>query len=325
MDLQSVMGELEAGGSEQTRKTYARHGVPGPMFGVSYATLGALKKQIGTDHALAHELWATGNHDARVFATMIADPAQIDAAQIESWAGQLDNYVLADALAKVVAESSVSTEQIENWCKSEIDWYGQLGWSVLAVRASKNQIDDDYFRDKLREIEERIHSAGNRTRYSMNQAMICIGLRNPAMQDAAIATARRVGKVEVDHGDTDCQTPDAEAYILKTASYRAQMAEKKAQAAATPKPSSPPAKKPAASAAKKPPRKAPAASKKSKNAAKKQAKKKSAAKKSKKPNKKSPARKAKAKPSKAAKKKSAAKKSARRPAGKKKAAKRKKK
>ncbi len=324
MDLQSAMGELEAGGSEQTRKTYARHGVLGPMFGVSYATLGALKKQIGTDHALSHELWATGNHDARVLATMIADPAQIDAALIESWAGALDNYVLADALVKVVAESPVSTEQIENWCNSETDWYGQLGWSILAVRASKNLLDDEYCRDKLRIIEERIHSAGNRTKYSMNQAIICIGLRNPAMQEAAIATARRVGKVEVDHGDTDCQTPDAEAYILKTASYRAQMEEKRAQAAAAPpNPASLPSKKPAKRAAKKPARKAPSAAKKSKKAPKKPSKKKAAAKKSKKAKKKSPARKT--KPAKAMKKKSAAKKSARKPAGKKKAVKRKKK
>ena len=34
--------------------------------------------------------------------------------------------------------------------------------------------------------------------------------------DRAIATARRLGKVRVDVGDTDCQIPDAEGYILKS-------------------------------------------------------------------------------------------------------------
>jgi 3-methyladenine DNA glycosylase AlkD len=50
------------------------------MFGVSYAALGKLKKQIKQEHALAEALWETGNHDARVLATMVADPRKADAA-----------------------------------------------------------------------------------------------------------------------------------------------------------------------------------------------------------------------------------------------------
>lgn len=42
------------------------------------------------------------------------------------------------------------------------------------------------------------------------------GVPEDRLAAAAIAHARRIGKVEVDHGDTACKTPDAEAYILKT-------------------------------------------------------------------------------------------------------------
>src|SRR6185503_6701268 len=65
MSLTDVMRALEKAGSEQTRKTYTRHGAKGPMFGVSFATLGALQKRIRVDHELALELWGTGNIDAR--------------------------------------------------------------------------------------------------------------------------------------------------------------------------------------------------------------------------------------------------------------------
>ena len=34
--------------------------------------------------------------------------------------------------------------------------------------------------------------------------------------EKAIEAARRIGKVEVDMGKTDCQVPDAESYILKS-------------------------------------------------------------------------------------------------------------
>jgi len=45
-------------------------------------------------------------------------------------------------------------------------------------------------------------------------AVICIGCRSAGLRKAALATAKRIGKVEVDHGDTACKTPDAAQYIL---------------------------------------------------------------------------------------------------------------
>ena len=65
MDHATAITELERHGSEQTRKTYRRHGVLGDQYGVSYAHLKSMKKAIKTDQALAESLWASGNHDAR--------------------------------------------------------------------------------------------------------------------------------------------------------------------------------------------------------------------------------------------------------------------
>ena len=73
-----ILAELESLGSEQARKTYRRHGVGENQFGVSYSALGKLKKRIKTDHELALKLWESGNHDARILATMIADPQQAE-------------------------------------------------------------------------------------------------------------------------------------------------------------------------------------------------------------------------------------------------------
>lgn len=84
MTLPQALQQLEAAGSAQTRKTYSRHGIGPKMFGVSYAVLGQLTRQIKRDHALALGLWASGNHDARVLATMIADPLQADAALLDT-------------------------------------------------------------------------------------------------------------------------------------------------------------------------------------------------------------------------------------------------
>ena len=50
----------------------------------------------------------------------------------------------------------------------------------------------------------------------MNQALISLGCRSAALRKAVTAAAKRIGPVEVDHGDTACKTPDAVAYISKT-------------------------------------------------------------------------------------------------------------
>src|SRR3712207_8808706 len=85
MDKTTAMARLEALGTEQNRKTYARHGATENVFGVSYADLGKLQKEIKVDHELARDLWATGNHDARILATKVADPAALTAKDADAW------------------------------------------------------------------------------------------------------------------------------------------------------------------------------------------------------------------------------------------------
>lgn len=91
MTLKEALAALKKAGTAQNRKVYGRHGVKGEMFGVSYATLGSLKKKIKLDHVLAVQLWKTGNHDARVLATMVADPAAATGKEIDAWVKDLDS------------------------------------------------------------------------------------------------------------------------------------------------------------------------------------------------------------------------------------------
>lgn len=225
MNCQSLLKELESLGSAQTRKTYCRHGVDTPQFGVSYKSFGMLKKRLKVNHPLALELWATGNHDARVLATMIADVGALTAAQAESWVKDVGNAPITDALAGLVCRSRVARQKAEKWMRSKKEWIGRAGWQVLARLAlDDKKLDDDYFAAYLPTIEAGIHTAKNRTRDAMNMALIAIGVRSASLRKLALSAAKRIGKVEVDHGDTNCKTPDAAAYIAKTVDHRRRMA-----------------------------------------------------------------------------------------------------
>lgn len=222
MNVNEVMKELESLGTEQNRKIYARHGVGTEMFGVSYANIEKLRKKIKRDHTLAENLWNTGNHDARILATMIADPNQLSTKQVDSWSKDLTNYVITDALVKLLSNSPLAQKKAEQWNKSKDEWIGSAGWLLNGIVASKdNDLPDAYFEDHLNTIEDKIHTSKNRVKYAMNLALISIGLRNGNLEKKALAAAKRIGTVEVDHGETGCKTPIAAEYIAKVKQRKA--------------------------------------------------------------------------------------------------------
>jgi 3-methyladenine DNA glycosylase AlkD len=217
MNLDQIMQALKAAGTEQTRKTYARHGYPADTYGVSFADLKKLAKNLDGDQGLARQLWATGNGDACTLATMIADPEQTTAKELDAWVKTVRFAALAQMLARYVADTKFARAKADEWIQSPNEFIAETGYHVLSLLAVRDEdLPDKYFEGHLKTIESSIQTAPNRTRYGMNQAVISIGVRNPKLTKLALAAAKRIGKVEVDHGDTACKTPDAAAYIQKT-------------------------------------------------------------------------------------------------------------
>lgn len=221
MDHRQALSALKRAGTAQNRKVYARHGVSREMYGVSFAELGKLQKTIKRDHTLAEKLWASGNHDARMLATMILDPGEMTSAQWDAWAKELDNYIIADAYSKAVVRSPQREAKMKKWLRSRAEFQGQVSWNLVVSSAMREDDQPDTtFLPYLEMVEERIHRAPNRVRYSMLLALIAIGTRSRALHRKAIAAAKRIGTVEVDHGETGCRTPDPIPYMEKTWAHK---------------------------------------------------------------------------------------------------------
>ena len=221
MTKTKVMKELRSAGTAQNRKVYRRHGIKGTLFGCSYAALGKLQKKIKIDQPLAEQLWATGNNDARALATMIADPIKIAVGTLNAWAKDADNRGLAAAVSNVAAAAPSAKGRMEKWAVSRREMTACAGWHTLAsIARQDNGLPNAYFTSYLQTIESQIHTSQNWVKYAMNNALINIGVRNSVLEKKAIATAKRIGSVDVDHGETGCKTPDASAYIKKTLAYK---------------------------------------------------------------------------------------------------------
>ena len=212
MTPNEALAALKRKGSAQVRKIWARHGAKDPMFGVKFADLYELRKKIGTDDALAAALWDSGNADARNLALLIAETAPL-----ARWAGEMDAFH-AGLLADLAAKTPQAATLQKAWIASKADVVSTAGWATLASRLKhKATVTDAEGRAALKAIEKGIHRAPNRTRHAMNMALCAVGIWMPALRKDAVAAAGRVGKVEVDHGETGCKTPDAAAYIAKAA------------------------------------------------------------------------------------------------------------
>ncbi len=218
MSLAEVMAALEAAGSAQTRKTYARHGATEPMFGVSFATLKVLTKRIKIDHELALALWDTGNLDARNLAVKIVEPARLTSAELDRWARDGSaRHVSGGYAAMLAAETPHGIAKADKWLGSKDTRLRVAGWTLLAQLAQRDEATPDaFFATRLAEIERTIHAAPSPEREVMNLAVISIGLRSAGLRKTALVTAKRIGKVDVDHGDTACQTSDAAESIHET-------------------------------------------------------------------------------------------------------------
>lgn len=214
--LDEVMRILEKAGSEQARKTYARHGAKGPMFGVRFGDLFTLMKRIGVDHELARALWATGNVDARNLAMKIADPQLMTPDELDRWTIENEMGICGLYVASLAAEGPHGRSKVRAWTNSKDVRLRAMCWTLVSRLSDLDESysDEDLARAVSR-IETSIHAAPNAERAEMNRALISIGGRSPALRKTVSAAAKRIGKVEVDHGDTACATPDAVASIDK--------------------------------------------------------------------------------------------------------------
>ena len=222
MTLKQVMAELKSLGNPRQVETYRRHGADGDMYGVKIADLKTILKKIKGDQELAMQLWDTGNADAMYLAALLADGSQMTKKQLDGWAktawwSMLSNY----SVPWVTAENPGGTAIAMKWIKSKKESIASAGWhsyaSVVSIRPD-DELDLDEIRGLLKHVEASIEKAPNSVRYCMNGFVIAVGSCVRPLNKAAKATAKRIGTVDVDMGDTACKVPVAIDMIAKVES-----------------------------------------------------------------------------------------------------------
>lgn len=217
MEVADILAKLKSQGKPQTAAIYQRHGSGENVFGVLTSDITRLQNKIKVNHVLAKLLWSTENAEARILSLLIADPLQVSRADaevlVEDGPSHFLNFYVCDLLSRIPKADAV----MRAWMKSKSEDRREVGYGILSARLKRDPqcIADEDALTFLRIIEREIRQSPNWARYAMNSALISIGNYKPELHAAALATAQRIGKVEVDHGETTCKTPNAVTSLAK--------------------------------------------------------------------------------------------------------------
>ena len=233
--LSQVMKQLEAQGDARVRERYVRDGAGENVFGVLLGKVRALAAALGTNHALGLELWATGNHEARLLACMLLDPAALTEKEARGLLELLTQPVLADELVgRVLVEAPVAERLQERWRDGRAELPRRAGWKLLAGRVAKGRAPELDAGATLARIERELPDAPYRVKEGLNQCLVHIGLHLPAHRAEAIAVGERLGRWDprpIPKGCTSSYAPEWIAAVLALRSGEKTEARKAMEAA----------------------------------------------------------------------------------------------
>jgi len=197
MDSREIIAKLRAHSSPEAVQGMARFGInPRNTLGVSVPRIRALAREIGRDHRLAGELWASGIHEARILAPMIDDPELVTPNQMEDWAKDFDSWDVCDqCCSNLFDKTTVAHQMALAWASRKEEFVKRAGFALMAALAVHDKnASDNQFRKFLPLIMRESTDQRNFVKKAVNWALRQIGKRNRVLNREAIKTAKEIKK-----------------------------------------------------------------------------------------------------------------------------------
>ena len=193
MNVKEILAQLKSLGDPARHAHNAKAGAPANQFGVKLGDIRAIAKKIKTDHALALELWDTGNVEAQLLATLIMKPKSLSAAALDKLTRSTTCAQVADWLNSYVVSKHPETESLrEKWMKSKDRWSARAGWNLTASRINKGA-EDLELTALLDRIEKELPQASPEVQWTMNNTLAAIGIQHARHRQRVLAIGEKIG------------------------------------------------------------------------------------------------------------------------------------
>lgn len=208
-----VLARLEALGDEKVRARNRKLGASEAQFGARLGDVRKLAKEIGRDHDLALELWATENLEARLLATLLLRPKRLTAAELDGLVRSARFAQLADWLLAYVVKDHPDAETLRGtWINDDDPWAARAGWSLTAGRVARASEGLD-LAALLDRIETEMANADPATQWTMNNCLAAIGIHHAEHRERAVAIGEALGIYRDYPVPRGCTSPFAPIWI----------------------------------------------------------------------------------------------------------------
>jgi 3-methyladenine DNA glycosylase AlkD len=218
--VKEVLSRLQSLGDEKLRIQAAKRGAGDNQFGVKMGDLRTLAKEIKTDHALALELWETGNTDAMQLAILLMKPKELSREQLESMVKRATYTWLADWMnSYIVKQHPLKDSLREEWMNSSEPMLARAGWSLTAEKVSKSpqSVEPTAL---LNRLDKEMGTALEPAQWTMNFALAGLGIEFPEHRDRAIAIGEKHGLYRDYPVSKGCTSPFAPIWIREMSSRK---------------------------------------------------------------------------------------------------------
>jgi 3-methyladenine DNA glycosylase AlkD len=194
-DVEAALDWLKRRGTKSVRDGMARYALPsGNAFGVSVSNIQLLAKRLGKSHELAAGLWKTGWHEARMLAAYVDEPERVTPSQMDRWCREFDNWGICDTICFVLFDrTSHAWAKVTQWSERNEEFVKRGAFALLwGLTVHDKGSGDKPFVAGLRLIEKAAADERHFVKKAVNMALRATGKRNPALNAAAVATAKRL-------------------------------------------------------------------------------------------------------------------------------------
>ena len=187
-----ILKRLHAAGSAANVAGMARYGIrPAKAYGVATPVIRSIARELGRNTKLASALWSTNVLEARMLATMIADPAEIPEEEVERWVREFDCWSVCDsACIGLLWKTPFAWRKVREWSRREPEYERRAAFALLAgLAVHDKKAPGKQFRAALRLISKAAIDERNFVKKAVNWALRQIGKRNAELREAAIEIA----------------------------------------------------------------------------------------------------------------------------------------
>lgn len=213
MTLDEILRELKAHSNEKVFQMNKKNGAHDNQFGVKLGDIRAIANKIKTNHALGLELWATGNIEARLLATLIMIPKHLTIDELDKMVRSITFTYESEWFYSYIIKQHPDKEELRKiWLTSTNPMAARLWWSLTSGRIAREP-DGINIKALLDRIETAMPAAAPEVQWTMNSALANIGINHPAYRERALAIGEKLGIYRDYPVSKGCTSPFAPIWI----------------------------------------------------------------------------------------------------------------